>query len=138
MLQFGIWLIALAPAVVREGAGGGYGGEGLGHGPKAALAASVVGPLLLTVLLLFVSGLTLQERPGAEKRWKRSVETAENEGGDGGKEWRTYEAYLKSTSILIPMPQAVWSRLPVLVKRTVGCEWPLYVFTPPKEGRGAV
>ena len=130
LLQFGIWLLVLAPAV--------SGIMDIGSGPTAALAASVVGPLLLTVLLLFVSGLPLQERPGAEKRWKRSVQggESEEEGGDGGKEWRAYETYLKNTSILIPMPQAVWSRLPVSVKRTVGCEWPMYVFTPPKEGAG--
>lgn len=30
------------------------------------------------------------------------------------------------------MPQAVWSRLPVIVKRTIGCEWPMYVFDPAK------
>jgi hypothetical protein len=40
-------------------------------GAKAALFASIVGPIFLTTLLMFVSGLTLQERPGAKKRYEK-------------------------------------------------------------------
>jgi hypothetical protein len=89
-------------------------------GPAAALYASIVGFLFLTLLLLFVSGLTLQERPGAKKRYEK------------GEDWHAYAKYLEETSILIPMPKAVWKRLPVFVKRTVGMEWPIYVFDPQK------
>lgn len=91
-----------------------------GSGPSAALYASAVGFVFLTTLLLFVSGLPLQERPGAKKRY---------EAGTG---WPAYEKYLHDTSVLIPLPPALWRRLPVLVKRTIGCEWPLYVFDPVK------
>ena len=80
----------------------------------------MVGTIFLTVLLLFVSGLTLQERPGAKKRYEK------------GTGWPEYKQWLDETSILFPMPQAVWKRLPVIVKRTVGCEWPIYVFDPAK------
>lgn len=96
-----------------------------------------------------MSGLPLQERPNAKKRYERSVSsppssTSENgqsgdrdgNGGDGGKEWRRYSEYLRTTSILIPMPKWMWSALPVGVKRTVGCEWPMYVFVPERDGEG--
>lgn len=63
-----------------------------------------------------------------------------NEGGngegDGGKEWHRYSEYLRTTSILIPMPKAVWKRLPVWVKRSMGCEWPMYVFVPERDVGG--
>lgn len=89
-------------------------------GSYAALYASCVGWILLTTLLMFVSGLPLSERPGAKKRYEK---------GEG---WEAYAKYLNETSILIPMPPAVWKRLPVLVKRTVGLEFPMYVFDPAK------
>jgi hypothetical protein len=91
-----------------------------GTGPYAALYSSMLGWIFLTVLLMFVSGLTLQERPGAKKRYEK------------GNSWLEYEKYLHDTSILIPMPPAVWSRLPVIVKRTIGLEFPIYVFDPAK------
>lgn len=100
ILHLGIWLVAIVPAV--EGAVTGR--------AAAALYASVVGPLGLAVLLLFVSGVAMQERPAARRRW---------EGGEG---WVEYECYLRRTSVLVPMPRRVWERLPVAVKRTVGLE----------------
>lgn len=99
------------------------------NGAFSALYASILGPFFLTLLLLFVSGLPLSERPGAKKRY---------ESGDK-ENWLRYKYWLDSTSILIPMPSAIWWRLPVLVKRTVGCEWPIYVFDPAKhaeKGKG--
>ncbi|EGP87419.1 uncharacterized protein MYCGRDRAFT_109668 [Zymoseptoria tritici IPO323] len=111
-VQFSIYLMAITPAA--------YDFIPNTTGPAAALYASIVGFLFLTLLLLFVSGLTLQERPGAKKRYEK---------GEG---WHAYAKYLEETSILIPMPKAVWKRLPVIVKRTVGMEWPIYVFDPEK------
>ncbi|OQN97709.1 hypothetical protein B0A48_16029 [Cryoendolithus antarcticus] len=112
MVQVSIYMIAVTPAS--------YGFLSAYPGPYAALYASAVGWILLTTLLLFVSGLNLQERPGAKKRFEKGVG------------WPQYEKYLHDTSILIPMPPAIWSKLPVIVKRTIGCEWPMYVFDPEK------
>ena len=115
-LQFGIYLIALGPTA--------YGIVPRGSGAAAAQVASIIGPCLLCSLLLFLSGLTLQERPGAKKKF-------ESDGPDGEK-WLRFKNWNDKTSILIPMPQAIWSRLPLTVKRTVGFEWPMYVFVPEK------
>ena len=80
----------------------------------------MVGWIFLTVLLMFVSGLPLQERPGAKKRYEK---------GEG---WPEYQNYLHETSIMFPMPPAIWRNVPVPIKRTLGLEFPMYVFDPAK------
>ncbi|KAK3719117.1 hypothetical protein LTR37_004681 [Vermiconidia calcicola] len=94
MTQISIFIIAITPAS--------YGALPSGSGAYAALYSSMVGWIFLTVLLLFVSGLPLSERPGAKKRYEK------------GTGWPEYEKYLHDTSILWPMPKAVWRNLPVL------------------------
>lgn len=103
-------MIAVSPAA-----------EGYVHGgARAALYASVVGAIFLTVLLMFVSGLTLQERPGAKKRY------------ENGTNWEGYARYLHRTSILIPFPPQLYAPMPVFLKRTLFLEFPIYVFDPAK------
>ena len=115
LLQFGIYTIAVTPAFHDE--------ANLSVGAKAALHASIAGPVLLTLLLLFVSGMNLSERSGAKRRWEI-----------GGHVWEGYKAYLDRTSILIPMPQLIWKGLPRWVKGTAGFQWPLYRFAPELHG----
>ena len=115
LVQFGIYSIAVAPAAAGYTHGGG----------RAALYASVIGPVFLTVLLMFVSGLTLQERPGAKKRYEK-----------GGETWLAYRRYLDRTSILIPFPPQLYVRLPTMLKRTLFLEFPIYVFDPTKHADG--
>ncbi|KAL9621804.1 MAG: hypothetical protein Q9160_003777 [Pyrenula sp. 1 TL-2023] len=112
LIQFAIFMIAVSPSA--------YGSVPSGSGAYAAQYSAILGPIFLTTLLLFVSGLTLQERPGAKKRY---------ESGQG---WEEYSRWLKRTSILIPFPPALYERMPVIVKRTVLLEWPMYVFDPAK------
>ncbi|PNS20428.1 7-dehydrocholesterol reductase [Sphaceloma murrayae] len=110
LVQFAIYMVCVTPA------GSGF----VTGGARAALYASIVGPLFLTLLLMFVSGLTLQERPAAKKKYEK---------GEG---WHEYAAYLHRTSMLIPFPPQIYSRLPVWVKRTIFLEFPIYVFDPAK------
>ncbi|KKY15804.1 putative 3-oxo-5-alpha-steroid 4-dehydrogenase [Phaeomoniella chlamydospora] len=112
LLQFGIFTSAIAPSA--------YGYIPSGTGAYAAQYASIIGPTFLTTLLMFVSGLTLQERPGAKKRY---------ESGQG---WLEYEKWLHRSSILIPFPPQIYSKLPTIVKRTIFLEFPVYVFDPKK------
>lgn len=105
-----IYMIAVTPASTHSVHGG----------ARAALYASVVGAVFLTVLLMFVSGLNLQERPSAKKKYEK---------GEG---WAEYAVYLHKTSMLIPFPPQIYSRLPVWIKRTVFLEFPIYVFDPVK------
>ncbi|KAI6811854.1 oxidoreductase-like protein [Hortaea werneckii] len=112
MIQVSIFMIAVTPAS--------YHTVPSSSGAFAALYGSTVGWIFLTALLMFVSGLPLQERPGAKKRFEK------------GTGWPEYEKWLHDTSILFPMPPAIWRNLPVIVKRTVGLEFPMYVFDPAK------
>ncbi|KAK5289777.1 hypothetical protein BJ546DRAFT_322671 [Cryomyces antarcticus] len=129
VIQFSIYMIATSPAA------DGY----VGGGAYRALYATILGPLFLTILLMFVSGLPLQERPGAKKRYEK------------GDNWNGYATYLHRTSILIPFPPQLYARMPVFLKRTLFLEFPIYVFDPAKhadhgkvqqpqaeEGRGGV
>ncbi|KIX10307.1 uncharacterized protein Z518_01389 [Rhinocladiella mackenziei CBS 650.93] len=116
LLQFGIFTLTISPSA--------YGYVPANTGAYAAQYASIVGPFLLTFLLLFVSGLTLQERPGAKKKFEAD--------GPDGESWRQYKNWSDRTSILVPMPRAVWRALPTIAKRTIGFEWPIYGFEPEK------
>ncbi|MCJ1310942.1 hypothetical protein MMC25_004610 [Agyrium rufum] len=107
LIQFSIYMIAVSPA-----AHGNIAGDA-----SAALYASVVGPLFLTLLLMFVSGLTLQERPGAKKRYEK-----------GGEQWEEYKRYTERTSIMIPIPPQIYVHIPIFIKRTLLLEFPIYVF----------
>ncbi|TLS22623.1 uncharacterized protein PpBr36_05590 [Pyricularia pennisetigena] len=110
ILQFGIFTIAVSPA--EDGPVGGQAFK--------ALYATIIGPIFLTLLLMFVSGLTLQERPGAKKRYEK------------GNNWEGYKRWLSRTSILIPFPPQLYEKLPTFLKRTVFLEFPIYVFDPAK------
>ncbi|TKA83823.1 hypothetical protein B0A55_00154 [Friedmanniomyces simplex] len=112
MVQVSIFIIAITPAS--------YHTIPRGSGAYAALYSSMLGWILLTILLMFVSGLTLQERPGAKKRYEK------------GTGWPAYEKWLNETSIMFPMPPGIWRNQPIAVKRTVGLEFPIYVFDPAK------
>jgi hypothetical protein len=73
---------------------------------------------------MFVSGLTLQERPGAKKRYEKGIQ------------WPEYEEYLRRTSILVPFPPQLYAKLPVIMKSTLFLEFPMYVFDPAKHADG--
>ena len=90
-----------------------------------ALYATILGPFFITFLLMFVSGLTLQERPGAKKRY------------ENGNHWEEYSRYLNRTSILIPFPPQLYQKMPTILKRTILLEFPIYVFDPAKHSDGA-
>ncbi|KAH7319396.1 hypothetical protein BKA65DRAFT_514476 [Rhexocercosporidium sp. MPI-PUGE-AT-0058] len=110
IIQFGIYMIAVSPAANGYVRGQAY----------KALYATILGPFFLTLLLMFVSGLTLQERPGAKKRYEKN------------NHWEEYSRYLNRTSILIPFPPQIYSKFPTIIKRTIFLEFPIYVFDPAK------
>ena len=111
-----IFMIAVSPAA------NGY-VKGQAH---KALYATILGPFFLTLLLMFVSGLTLQERPGAKKRYEK------------GNHWEEYARYLNRTSILIPFPPQLYEKMPTVLKRTIFLEFPIYVFDPAKHSDRAM
>lgn len=105
-----IYMIAVSSA-----ADGGVGGQAF-----KALYATIVGPFFLTILLMFVSGLPLSERPKAKQRWEK------------GSNYEGYKRWLDRTSILIPFPPQIYEKVPTFLKRTLFLEFPMYVFDPKK------
>lgn len=71
---------------------------------------TIVSPLFISYLLLGLSGMPILES-NANKKF----------GSDP-----LYREYRRSTSILIPMPTAVYGSLPPLVKAVLLFEWPCY------------
>ncbi|KAF4979838.1 hypothetical protein FZEAL_4032 [Fusarium zealandicum] len=110
IMQFAIYMIAVSSAADGYVDGQAY----------KALQASILGPLLLTILLMFVSGLPLSERPKAKTRYEK------------GNNWEGYKQWLNRTSILIPFPPQLYEKMPVFLKRTLFLEFPMYVFDPAK------
>jgi len=115
IIQFAIYMIAVSAAADGYVKAQAY----------KALYATILGPLFLTALLMFVSGLPLSERPGAKKRY------------ESGTNWEGYSAYLDKTSILIPFPPQVYAKIPKIIKRTIFLEFPMYVFDPAKHSDAA-
>jgi Protein of unknown function (DUF1295) len=103
-------MIAVSPAADGYVAGQAY----------SALYATIVSPFFLTILLMFLSGLPLSERPSTKKRYEK------------GENWEAYARYLNKTSILIPFPPQIYEKLPIFLKRTIFLEFPMYVFDPAK------
>ncbi|OAA68224.1 hypothetical protein SPI_00419 [Niveomyces insectorum RCEF 264] len=129
VLQFGIYTIAASAAMATTPVGH----RTLPFAP--ALNATVVGPIFLTLLLFFVSGMTLSERPSAAKRYAAATAAAEHDNHDDDnarRVWADYCDYLHRTSILVPLPPALYAPLPTWLKRTLLFEFPLYVFNPAK------
>lgn len=78
----------------------------------------IIGPIFLTLLLLFISGIPLLEE-SADKKF----------GNVDG-----YRVYKKRTSPLIPLPPAVYGKLPTWFKSAFLFEFPLYSRNfPPEE-----
>ena len=105
-----IFMIAVSPSAYGFVVGQAYNAQ----------YGTIVGPFFLTILLLFVSGLTLQERPGAKKRY------------ESGNHWESYKRWTERTSILIPFPPQLYVHMPTFLKRTIFLEFPIYVFDPEK------
>src|ERR1700737_4542883 len=91
---------------------------------SSVLSSSLVrlAQLLISVLLMFVSGLPLQEVPTAKKRYEKSLN------------WDAYREYLRCTSIIYPIPPTVYAHMPTFLKRTLFLEFPMYVFIPMEDG----
>ncbi|KAI4329999.1 hypothetical protein MLD38_028314 [Melastoma candidum] len=78
----------------------------------------VLGPIFLTLLLLFVSGIPLLEE-SADKKFANVA---------------AYRAYKRTTSPLIPLPITLYGSLPPWAKSTFLFELPLYSRNLPQEG----
>lgn len=77
---------------------------------RGAEHLAVIGPIFITLVLLFLSGIPLLEQ-GADKKHGKKEE---------------YRTYKQKTSVLFPVPPALYERLPEGVKTSVFLDFPLY------------
>ncbi|KAF7971277.1 hypothetical protein HWV62_21520 [Athelia sp. TMB] len=125
MCWWGIWILCLSPSTDGH----------LSSSAKAAQYGSIVSPIFTTILLMFGSGLPTAEKPTAKKYYLLSHGAQAKE--EYANAWRQYKVYLKKTSILIPLPPALYRPLPEFVKRTLLLDFPIYRFDEEKDGADA-
>lgn len=77
---------------------------------RGAEHLAVLGPIFITLILLFVSGIPLLEQGADKKHGKK----------------KDYLAYKKRTSVLFPVPPALYEKLSEGVKKSVFLDIPLY------------
>ena len=85
---------------------------------------------------MFASGIPTAEKPTAKKYFLLAK-------GAGAKEeyrdaWLNYKEYLRSTSVLIPLPPALYRPLPQLIKTALLFDFPMYRFDENTDGPEAI
>ncbi|EJD43734.1 DUF1295-domain-containing protein [Auricularia subglabra TFB-10046 SS5] len=123
---WGIWTICISPAAAHT----------VFPATRKALYGSVVSPLLTFLILMFFSGVPTAEKPQA-KRYYLMTHGPDASPEDAGV-WPAYKQYLRETSILIPIPPAVYRPLPEWLKRTVLMDFAFFNFNERTDGPKAV
>ena len=85
---------------------------------------------------MFVSGTPTAEKPTAKKYYLLS--NGPNVKDEHRGAWAKYKEYLRSTSILIPIPPALYRRLPKVIKQTILFDFPMYQFDENTDGQQAI
>ncbi|KAG6906691.1 hypothetical protein DXG01_012561 [Tephrocybe rancida] len=78
------------------------------------------------ILLMFASGVPTAEKPQAKRYYLKSHGPEPNKQHPDA--WPQYKAYLNRTSVLIPVPQAIYRPLPAWIKKTLLLDFPMYWF----------
>jgi len=126
MCWWGIWILCLSPTTN-------------GHLPSASRSAqygAIMSPIFTTLLLMFGSGIPIAEKPTAKKFYLLSHGV--NAEDQYANVWTGYKAYLRKTSVLIPIPPVFYRLLPTILKRTLLLDFPMYQFNEVTDGSAAI
>ncbi|CAD6982895.1 unnamed protein product [Tilletia controversa] len=134
----GIYLLVISPATDRP--------TPLVGASQSALLGSVVSPLFTFIILMFLSGIPTAEKPTQQRAFLAShgpdAEDAEPlqpyHDQRESDSWTRYRAFRERTSLLIPIPPAIYRHIPQVVKRTVLLDWGMYRFDEAKDGPKAI
>jgi len=88
------------------------------------------------VLLIFGSGLPPAEKPTAERYYLFTHGPDAKE--ENARAWPNYIQYREKTSILVPLPPALYRRLPPFTKVFFLLDLPMFRFDPEVDGHKAV
>ncbi|KAH9939913.1 hypothetical protein B0H21DRAFT_584905 [Amylocystis lapponica] len=135
---WGIWTLCISPAQAQA--------DGVSASARAAQYGAVVSPVFTVLLLMCASGVPTAEKPQARRFFLQAYPPLlDGDGADGERArlpvrepvsaaWANYRRYRARTSILVPLPPALYRRLPRVVKKTVLLDWPIYEFRAEDEG----
>jgi len=123
---WGIWALTVAPSTNGS----------LPHHVKSAQYGTLVSPLFTMILLIFGSGLPLAEKPTAERYYLFTHGPDAKE--ENARAWSNYVQYREETSILVPLPPALYRRLPSIIKVFFLLDLPMFRFNPEADGHKAV
>lgn len=132
LLWWGVWLLALGNSTEANKRG------------HDALYGSIFSPIITMALLLFLSGIPLAEKPTQQKYFLMSHGPDKTAGLEPWHEqteqdpWERMKAFRERTSILVPLPNGVYKRLPKVVKSTLLFDFPFYNFDEAKDGTKAI
>ncbi|KAK4051482.1 hypothetical protein OIO90_004696 [Microbotryomycetes sp. JL221] len=118
LMMWGVWIMAITVAIYED--------DTFDSRARAAVWASVVGPIFLTFFTIFVL-IPTAENAAARKHYLHSH-------GALGDNWRMYQRYVEGTSPLIPFPPPLYRRLPQGVKHFVFFDLPLNRFDEQTDG----
>jgi hypothetical protein len=85
---------------------------------------------------MFGSGVPTAEKPAARRFYLMSHNA--NADDDKSRAWSNYQTYVQRTSILVPLPPALYTRIPSIVKKTLLLDLPMYHFKEDRDGPQAV
>lgn len=85
---------------------------------------------------MFASGVPTAEKPQAKKFYLMSHGPEARE--EHASAWRQYKAYLNDTSILVPLPPAIYRHIPTFLKETLLLDFPMYRFDEVNDGPTAI
>uniref|UniRef100_A0A8H7XSA8 Uncharacterized protein n=1 Tax=Psilocybe cubensis TaxID=181762 RepID=A0A8H7XSA8_PSICU len=128
---WGIWILCLSPTTNGN----------LPSSSRAAQYGAIMSPIFTTLLLMFGSGIPTAEKPTAKKFYLLSHGPSESTTSSTASDshiWANYKAYLRQTSILIPLPPFLYRPLPSFIKQTVLLDFPIYRFDESSDGVAAV
>ncbi|PLW06848.1 hypothetical protein PCASD_21357 [Puccinia coronata f. sp. avenae] len=132
LLWWGIWLMTIESA----------NNPGISDDSRRLLHATVISPIFITILLLFLSGLPTAEKPVQQSLFVKSyksklVKNIPQSPLQEGEEdiepeqedlWEQYQTYLDQTSILFPIPNKLYQSIPKSLKTTLLLDWSIYRF----------
>ncbi|KAJ6625015.1 DUF1295-domain-containing protein [Mycena sp. CBHHK59/15] len=126
MCWWGMWILCLSPTTNGS----------LSSSARAAQYGAIVSPIFTVIVLMFGSGVPTSAKPQAKRFYLKSYGPTARQ--DDTVIWDQYKAYLRRTSILIPIPQILYKNLPTIVKKTVLLDFPMYQFDEHKDGPAAM
>ncbi|KAG6841081.1 hypothetical protein C0991_001989 [Blastosporella zonata] len=113
---WGLWTLCLSPTTNGQ----------LSPSLRAAQYSVVVSPVFTMLLLMFASGVPSAEKPQAKRYYLKTHGPGPNKQHPDA--WPQYKEYLNRTSLLIPIPQTIYRRLPDWIKKTVLLDFSMYRF----------